>query len=198
VAHVFLAPISFAANYVFDSAFAAWNATLPVAQQWTKVNGGALTGALNVSTFDAVSSHTNHGVGGLDIRIDFVYDGADRDDFVWSQGLYDNYLLNGSIVTPFYEMDIDPNCIANSTWCQPVYPFQYNDEHFFDGPRAPFDTGFFEADAFLTKADYTNRVLTVYEGVHYGFYLYVVPEPATGALLLVGLVVMGARRRRPV
>jgi hypothetical protein len=42
-----------------------------------------------------------------------------------------------------------------------VYPFQYNDERFYDAPRAPFDSGFFEADAFLTKADYTNRVLTV-------------------------------------
>lgn len=195
VAHLFTTPVDFDDNYVFDAAWAAWNALQPVAEQWTLVDGGALAATLNVSQFDAASAHGNHGVGGLDITIDLVYDGVDRDDFVWSQGLLTNYLLDGSIVAAFPEMDVASDCTPVNVFCEPVYPFQYNDEHFFDGPRAPYDTGFFEADAFLSKVNYTTRTLTIYEGVHYGFYLWAIPEPGTGLVMIVGLVVLGGWRR---
>ncbi|MEX2113086.1 MAG: PEPxxWA-CTERM sorting domain-containing protein [Pirellulales bacterium] len=198
VAHIFENSITLATAAYYQAAWNAWNDAQPAEAKWTLVDGGTLTDlALTVSIFDAYSNHTSHGVGGLEIQVDIDYDGADRDELVWSQGLYDNYLLDGSIIAPFYEMDVST---APGVWTPPVYPFQYEDERFYDFPKGPFDGAFFEADAFLSKVNYTTRTLTIFDGVEYGFYLYAieVPEPATWALMLVGLVLvpLAARQRR--
>ena len=219
-AHLSTAAISFIDNVYFDDAFNAWNAGLQAGDNWTLVDGGAIDATLNVSTFDALSLHGsgNPGFGGLVIRAELVYNGADRDDLVWSQGLFLNYDPPGTNnINAFSTMDdnafsnlaCNPNAAKSTTrspgiWCGPVYPYQYTDEHFFDRPMAPYDKGFFEADALLTKVDYTNRVLTVFEGLHYGFNLSVqepstallVPEPSTGLLMLLGLSAMTVMRRK--
>lgn len=219
-AHLSAAAISFTDNLYFDDAFNAWNAGLQAGDNWTLVDGGAIDATLNVSTFDALSLHGSgnpHGFGGLVIRAELVYNGADRDDLVWSQGLFLNYDPPGiNIINGFSTMDdnalsnlaCNPNATKSSLgnlgiWCGPVYPYQYTDERFYDRPMAPYDKGVFKADALLTKVDYTNRVLTVFEGLNYGFYLSVqepstgllVPEPSTGLLMLLGLSAMIVMRR---
>lgn len=209
-AHLFTDPLSYNHNYYFDDAFAAWNGANPANAKWTINDGGALNATLNVEIFDAKSFHDVHGVGGVEIQIDFDYNGNDRSDFVWSQGLYLNYKPDDlGIYPPYSSMDTanlsnltcDPNASMSpfdanpAVWCAPVYPYQYTNQKFYDFPKAPYDTGFFEADAFLSKVDYTNRSLTIYEGVHYGFCL-AVPEPQVASLLLIGIIAMWATRRR--
>ncbi|MBI5192376.1 MAG: hypothetical protein HZA08_02910 [Nitrospirae bacterium] len=183
----------------FKKSFDAWNATNAAGSKWTLANGGALPGgALNVSTFDAIALDS---VGGLEIQVDWTYSGADKGDYKWSQGLYDNYLLDGSIVTPFYEMDVIAAGCDNTILlkqCPPLYPYQYGDRHFYDKPMAPWPNSFFEARAFISKADFTARKLTIYEGVNYGFRLSV-PESDTLVLLIfgfLGLTLIGIRVRR--
>ena len=185
----------------FKKSFDAWNATNAAGSKWTLANGGALPGGeLNVTIFDAFAQSD---VGGLEISVDWTYAGADKSDYKWSQGLYDNYLLDGSIVPPFSEMDIKGGACNNkdqpgaANWyCGPLYPYQYGDRHFYDRPAGPWPNASFEARAFISKANFTTRELTIYEGVNYGFVLsaQAVPEPITLLLVLPG--VAGLARRR--
>jgi hypothetical protein len=200
-AHIFENSITLASAAYFQAAWDAWNGTQPANAQWTLVDGGTLANlGLTVSVFDAESFHGSGHVGGVEIVVEIDYNGADRDDLVWSQGLYDNYTLGpgGGIVPPFYEMDVSTN---PAHWQPPAYPFQYEDEHFYDFPKAPFETGFFEADAFLSKVDYNARTLTIFDGVEYGFYVYAidVPEPSTWLLMVtaMGFLAVLVQRSHP-
>jgi hypothetical protein len=178
----------------FKKSFDAWNQGLAANKKWTLVNGGALPGGnLAASTFDA---YINATTGGVEIQVDWDYKGADKADFTWAQGLLDNYVIGppAKIVAPFYEMD------NSGSITTPAYPFQYADRHFYDRPVAPLPNGSFAAVALLSKIDTTTRTLTAYEGVSYGFVLSAeqaapVPEPATGLLLLLGVLSLMAWRR---
>ncbi len=202
-AHIWTDSLASNTDFIIDDAFAAWNATNAAGAQWTLVQGGALPGGqFNVSIFDAKTVGTT--LGGLEINVDWTYAGADKTDYVWVQGLLDNYLLNGSIVSPFYEMDINnAGCTNTGVWdvdgnrrCAPAYPYQYADRKFYDFPKAPWPNSFFDADAYLSKIDYTARTLTIYEGVHYGFNLNAVPLPAAVWLFGSGLAgLIGFARR---
>jgi hypothetical protein len=189
VAHLNTTPISYGSNVVFNDSFDAWNGLQGAEDKWTKVDGvpagGDFNATLNVSTFDAQSFHGAGHVGGVEIQVDLVYAGADRAQFFWSQGLYTNYTTGpgGGITTPYSEMD------TGSSPSDPKYPFQYPEKFFYDFPKAPYESGFFEADAMLTKLNYDTRTMTVYGGVHYGFYLYAIPEPASAVLLLLGVAI---------
>lgn len=198
-AHLWTNSISLANDLYFEDAWKAWNDPRPAADKWTLVNGGALNATVNVTIFDAKSFHNNGhagnaGVGGVEVKFELVYNGADRDDFVWSQGLYVNYKPgNFGLFPPYSAMDtasLSGLTPGGNIWADPVYPYQYNDESFYDYPKAPYDWGFFEADALLSKVDYANKKLTVYEGVHYGFYLSV-PEGGNVLTLLVVTVTIG-------
>lgn len=186
----------------FGKSFKAWNDTNAADKKWTLKDGGALPGGkLNVTIFDALVFDNT---GGLEINIDWTYAGADKGDFKWSQGLYDNYLLSPpKVVKPFHEMDVKAAGCDNTDLmkqCPPLYPFQYADRHFYDRPLGPWPDSFFDAVALLSKADFAKRELTVYEGVAYSYALSatLVPEPETYALMLAGLAMMGwvLRRRR--
>jgi hypothetical protein len=193
IAHLNTTPVSFGSNVVFNDSFDAWNGLQGAEDKWTKVDAGDFDATLNVSTFDAQSFHGAGHVGGLEIQVDLVYDGDDRAEFIWSQGLYTNYTTGpgGGITNPFSEMD------TGSSPGDPKYPFQYPERFFYDFPKAPYETGFFEADAMLTKLDYDTRTMTVYGGVHYGFSLYAIPEPASAILLLLGVAIaMRLREKR--
>jgi hypothetical protein len=94
---------------------------------------------------------------------------------------------------------------SGSTYCDPIYPFQYGSEFaggtldgvllgtdfFFDGPEGPWPDAAFRGIALLSTVTFdtdatgaiTNRVLTVYQGVDYGFSLSV---PEAGSLLILG------------
>lgn len=173
-------------NVDFKKSFDAWNADNAIDMKWSLVNGGALPGgSFDVITFDALA---NIPLGGLEIQINWTYDGSDKNDYKWTQGLYDNYLLDGSIVSPFYEMDVIASGCDNSDLekqCPPLYPYQYVDRQLYDKPEAPWPNSIFDAHAFLAKSNFDTRQLTIYEGVNYGFKLNPVPGPTP----ILGLVV---------
>ena len=175
----------------FKQSFDAWNAGNAAGSKWTLKDGGKLPGGtFQVSTFDAVAKP---GYGGLEIQIDWTYAGADKGDYRWAQGLYDNYTATPkAIVEPFFEMDVltDPALVA-----PPLYAYQFPDRHFEDLPRAIWPSSFFVAEAFLAQVDTTLRVLTIYEGVSYEFHLDI-PEPPGLLLALLGIGSLAAIRRR--
>jgi hypothetical protein len=94
---------------------------------------------------------------------------------------------------------------SNRAYCDPIYPFQYASEYngysldnvplstdfFFDAPAGPWPDAAFRAITLLStvtfetdaSGDITDRILTVYQGISYGFSLSV-PEPE--ALWLIG------------
>src|SRR5262249_22629589 len=83
-------------NQTFTSAFNNWNNALPVAQQWTLVNGGQLDATINVTTFQPV---VNPVVGGLDVQAGRTPNyrpagttaSPNLNQLVWTQALYVNY-----------------------------------------------------------------------------------------------------------
>lgn len=199
---------------LFQSAFTAWNAT-GGGQGWTLNFGGDLNGTYDVTTATAlqfaaagVVANANVVSGGLEIEVSVANVTAPalgaNEDLVWIQGLYDNYLLDGSIVTSFYEMDVstDPCGGVTGITCPPAYPFQYGDKKFYDRPRASYVAGntqaFFDANAYFAVRNTTTSTITVYDGISYGFQNYVSPEPGTWVLLCsgLGLILVKARRRR--
>lgn len=199
---------------LFQSAFTAWNAT-GGGQGWTLNFGGDLAGTYSVTTAQALQfgaggavANANVALGGLEIEVGVggitLPTPGMGEDIVWIQGLYDNYLLDGSIVTSFYEMDVstDPCGGVTGITCPPAYPFQYGDNKFYDRPRASYVAGstqaFFDANAFLAVRNTATSTITVYDGISYGFQNYVSPEPGTWILLCsgLGLVLVRARRRR--
>jgi hypothetical protein len=189
---------------IFRAGFDAWNATNAANAQWTLMDGtggraeGELSGTYDVTTFRAQIFGPNS--GGLTINVNLsgianLRAPGPNETLVWAQALFDNYTVpDGALVNPFFEMDIDTSCAANTTFCPPAYPFQFANDHFYDQPRAPFPNRFFEAEAFLSYVDYNARTLTIYDGIDYGFRNDVVPEPGTWALC-VGVLMLFVWRR---
>jgi hypothetical protein len=181
--YLLTAPI-FALNHGFDAAFDAWNETNPAGQTWTLQNGGFLDATLDVTKF---RTQIQGNVGGVEIDITFDYNGADRGDFFWTQGVFWNYVPPSLTTgTPYFSMDKCPPGANDCNASLPLYPYQYPDQSFYDKPMGPFPNGFFNGFAYPAKIDRDTRVLTVYEGIAYGFQLSV-PEPGTWILMLCGL-----------
>lgn len=197
-----------------------WNETRQEGTKWITQDGGPLDATLDVDVFDAINRHAFNHTGGLEIDVRFIYDGADRNDFFWAQGIHANYHAGDpTIVAPYHSLDLREPCDPNAqrtnpaqggepdVWCAPLYPFQYTDGRFHDEPTGPFDSAFFEADAVLVKVDAAHRTLIVFGGIEYGFELSVNPapppppalaEPGTALLILAGgvLGVAASRQRR--
>jgi len=193
-------------NTLFDQAFNNWNND----GSWTLKDGGALPGgSLQVTNFRTVANRGGT-IAGVDILVNWTYDGADKSDFLWTQGLYDNFKKDGTIGPSIYELDVRTDCDnADLTkLCGPAYPLQSEDRKFDDAPRAPWPDGSFAGFAYLSKVDRDKKVLTVYEGVVYGFSLSAdpkpevlpppneVPEPAPLTLVVTGMTSLWALRRR--
>lgn len=170
----------------FKKSFDKWNDTNAAGSKWTLANGGNLPGGVfNVSTFDAFAIDDR---GGVEIQIDWTYSGTDKGEYKWTQGIYKDYLSDGTKVSPYYKMDVIAAGCDNTDLlkqCPPLYPYQYGDRHFYDKPEGPWPNSFWEGRAFLSKADFTTRTLTVLEGVNYGFRLSV-PESDTLILMILG------------
>jgi hypothetical protein len=95
----------------------------------------------------------------------------------------------------------NPTSSGSAAYCDPIYPFQYSSKLFYDGPRGYYSpSGSFRGIALLGTVTYvtdasdnvTSRVLTVYDGISYGFdntagATPTVPEPSTLILLLAGV-----------
>ena len=97
-----------------------------------------------------------------------------------------------------------PSNVGAGTFCGPLYPFQYAGKDLYDAPLGPYPNASFRAEALLATATIvtdgagavTARNLTVYDGVSYGFDVFVTPEPATWALLFGGLAILARIRIR--
>ncbi len=174
----------------FRQSFDAWNAGNGAASKWQLKDGGALPGGgFEVNAFDALA---RAGSGGVTIRVLWTYGGADKADYHWAQGLYDNFTLSpAAIVEPFYEMDVRTGA---GLLAPPLYPNEYDNRRFYDEPKGPWPSAFFIATAFLSQVDAANRILTVYEGVGYEFHLEA-PEPSSMLLVALGMGGMLAWRR---
>jgi len=205
------AGIPYPGGDIFRQGFDAWNAANGNA--WNLFDGtndgvDDLGGTLDVTTFTTAAFNNNPYRGGLTIRIDpnnltgLPALGA-GERFVWVQALYDNYLIPGGLTTPFFEMDVSTvtpctmvgDGTAANPVCPPAYPFQNsasNPNLFYDQPIAQAGA-FFAAEAFFGVLDYSNKSLTIYDGVDYGF-LNTAPEPATWGLCVAALALLLGRR----
>jgi len=152
----------------FTAAFNSWNNAGP--KGWTLVNGGALAGTFNVTTYDAGFAGC---FGGVKIRVSYVPGAGDPTgaNVAWAQSIDTNAKLAGADGPGNPYLDINDSA---ETWDPPVYPFQYADDHFFDFPKreCPGECGaltYWEGHALLSEVDYTNKKLTVYQGIDWGF-----------------------------
>jgi hypothetical protein len=92
---------------------------------------------------------------------------------------------------------------AGTAYCDPIYPFQAAGASFFDAPQAFWPDESFRAIALLSTVTFvtdangniTERDLTVYNGVSWGFDLSV-PEPGTILLMVSALGLLVAIRRK--
>ena len=210
----------------FVRSFDAWNATQAANAKWTLNFGGNPNGTFNIYVASAAVTDPNPSCngfgpnggtcGGLGIRIALRNIPApvigNNEVFGWSQGVFGNYENNGNrTVAPFYEMDVEtgPCGLRANPICPPMYTFQdpTGRFRFADAPAFQFlppgsTQAFFDADAYLSLANYTTRTLTVYDGVSYGYYnsIQKMPEPPLGIAVfgvlapLLALLRSGAHR----
>ena len=187
----------------YTAAFNSWNNEPGNAKGWTLVSGGVLNGSFQISTYDAGFEGC---AGGVKVWIQYVRGEGDPDPAAagvgWSQAIDTNAKLPGAAGpgNPYLDVLISDD---EDIWPPPMYPYQYVGKPFYDFPKrgcpdcclAPTS---WEGHAYLTEVDYTNKKLTIYEGVEWGFNIQCVPEPLTMLGVFLGLAGLGAyiRRRR--
>jgi hypothetical protein len=205
-----------AGEETFTDSFNAFAGTAAGAG-WTLNTGAALDLTYSVSTFRTFATSSN---GGVEIQVDIslpVGSTVDISTLFWSQALAVNYKVQDAAGVnhspPVLAMDsfsfnlggsaIPPGSTCSDTgaggkaYCDPLYPFQYGDRHFYDKPTGLYPIDSFRGIAMLSSVDFTNKVLTVYPtGVSYGFDLWVVPEPGTYVMISAGLAAIIVLRKR--
>jgi len=193
----------------FQSAFNSWNSSLAAGSKWTLQTAELSDTA--ILTLDIYRAYVNDGpgcgdhCGGAEIDITYI-PGAPTDppgiidpkhigaaDAVWSQSVSTNQKRDPSLPGNPY-LDNAPDT-PNPELGPPAYPFQYTGSSFYDKPGRDA-TAIWIGDAYISTADYTSRVLTVYDGVEWGFTVTPVPEPATILLSAFGLLLVLVFRRR--
>jgi hypothetical protein len=197
---------------LFVPAFNAWNASLPAGRKWSLVAADLNAAAtIDVTTYRA---YVNEGdncdefCGGAEIDINYNWGGGTNNPLpirdtarvfpfsaLWTQSIFTSDKQPGALPGNPY-LDNNPNT-PGRRFNPPAYPFQETGSSFFDKPAREADNTWM-GQAFLMKANYRTRTLTVYDGVGWGFYVQDVPEPATLALSGCGVLglLLYARRRR--
>jgi hypothetical protein len=180
----------------FQSAFTSWNDDVFGGDGvWTLDTGTLSTEAsFTVTTYRALVGQCPNGpCGGAEIRVAFNNAGdapypisnvisIGPTNAVWSQSVLTNMKLAGSQPGNPY---IDSANGANGVLGPPAYPGQYDGINsitpasgFYDlSVRYPNATWL--GDAFISTVDYTHDILTVYDGIEWGY--TVVPGPVVGA-----------------
>ena len=126
-------------------------------------------------------------IGPDDPQCSSVPDGA----AVWSQSILTTAKRDPSLPGNPY-LDNAPGT-PNASMGPPAYPFQYNGSSFYDMPSRDANASWL-ADAWISTVDTTARILTVYDGVEWGF--TVIPEPGSLTLLATGVIGFSVIRRR--
>lgn len=195
---------------LFVPAFNAWNAARPANSKWRLVAADlSNTAAINVTDYRAFvdeGADCDEFCGGAEINITYKFGGTNDPlpifntdrifpfTAMWTQSIRTTDKLPGSLPGNPY-LDNAPN-LPGAQFNPPAYPFQYAGSEFFDKPFRDADATWL-GQAFLMKANYRTRTLTVYDGVGWGFFVQDVPEPATLALSGLGMlsILLYARRR---
>jgi hypothetical protein len=142
----------------------------PQDAKWSLIDGGTLEGELLVAARPVLFEL----VAGINISFE-PRNGLNLVNAAWSQGIYSNYTLGSEavFVDPYYHMDVLPEDPSKPDQLPPpLYPrLQPEDHSFFDEPKAPWPSGFFDGIAMISAADFVTRELTVFEGIAYGFKL---------------------------
>ena len=203
----------------FSCSFNQWTNTTS-GNGWTLTQAAAIDKlTYSVSQFQTNATQTSGGVNiTVDVSTDAGYAGPALNTLFWSQALAINYLVTdpaGVNHSPaVFAMDsftfnlggsaIPAGTTCSNTgaggkpYCDPIYPFQYADRHFFDGPTWLYPADSFRGIALLSSVNYATKNLTLYDtGVNYGFDVWVSPEPGTFFLLptALGLILISRRRR---
>jgi hypothetical protein len=180
----------------YTNAFNSWNADTTANRggggAWT-LQTGNLSGeaTFDVTTYRAYVGDCGAFCGGAEINV--VYkDGGNvplQGTADWSQSIATNQKLAGSLAGNPY-LDNPSGLSGNNLFAPPLYPFQYTDSSLYDKPGRDATANWL-ADAYISTADYTKHVLTVYDGIEWGFNVVPVPEPSTWAMLLIGMAGLG-------
>ncbi len=134
------------------------------------------------------------------------------ESYVWVQGLEVDYNIMGNIVAPYYVMDTAtlsnltcPTAVFPVTVCAPLYPYQNGGNaasaissinllsH--TSRRAPLKAGSTSMRIWRYKTR-PIRLSLLLDGVNYGFYNYVSPEPGSWMLMAGGIGAALFFRRR--
>lgn len=212
----------------YQGAFNNWNAGNPASGKWNLVAGGDLGAgtALNLYLTAHAADTVNRNdpgnlVGGAQmilsantLQTSSAYATPTfLDSYRWSQAIYSTYATTQSPAN-YFGLDVTRACNGSTVSCGPLYPYQYTTSGtsvpgitnglFYDNPEGPYPSTLFEAQSWITSADYATRTLTVFDGVAWGFGLGAtlpngatvgwaadpadVAEPATLALFGAGLL----------
>lgn len=176
--------LSFGENLDFK---AAWDTVIPsewYPSAWTLQYATApLDATLNLSTYRAfnVAQYQNgHSLAGAEIQVDWT-PATGQQDLKWIQAIHTNASNRGS--SQWY---LDVLRLKKET--PPVYPYSFSDYHFYDMPGRwcdPNQNIYWDAYLYLARVNRTTKVVTVYEGLSWGFTLNCEAVPEPGGLLVM-------------
>jgi hypothetical protein len=176
-----------AAGGVFDTTFTADAAQYP---GWTLAFGGALNGRLNIT--DYLARDLGACRGGA--RLDATYAPAANDppSLTFSQMFTDNVGGGRVHIDPFPNDDTEPMYYTAAQ--RGTFGLRFVDNPSDPCPGFPA-TRTVRFETHVVSFDAATMVMTAYDGWSWGYDLVCIPEPTAAALMAIGVLAMGRRRR---